>query len=64
VAQAGDDAPVLAEPGAGGQLPGAATVPALGQVQAVWCSNGAKSSPELCVGMADPRGYGLAADGR
>ena len=64
VAQAGEGAPVLAEKAAIGQVPGAVEVPALGEVQAVWCANGAKSSPERCIGVTDPRGFGLARDGR
>jgi gamma-glutamyltranspeptidase len=63
-AQAGEDAPVLAETAMAAQLPGATEVPGLARVQAVWCSNGGKSDPGLCRGAADPRGFGLAADGR
>lgn len=59
--QAGPSGPVLAEQGAG--LAAAQTVPSLGRVQAGWCPNGAKSSPERCRGRSDPRGFGLGADG-
>ncbi|MEQ9643784.1 MAG: gamma-glutamyltransferase [Alphaproteobacteria bacterium] len=60
-AQAGAGGPVLAEQGAGVGV--AKTVPALGLVQAGWCSNGAKSNPERCQGRSDPRGFGLGEDG-